>query len=122
MSIDRQVIGPDPIAIPRDERIGHLAILDRLLWTSPRKDGGWRPYIDGLRAVAVLAVLFNHSGLVDVPGGFIGVDVFFVISGLLISKVIYDDIGPTADSDSSIFMSGAHGAYCRYSWSSPPPS
>jgi peptidoglycan/LPS O-acetylase OafA/YrhL len=92
MSIDRQEIGPDPIAIPRDERIGLLAILDRLLWTLPHNAGGWRPYIDGLRAAAVLAVLFNHSGLVDVPGGFVGVDVFFVISGLLISKVIYDDI------------------------------
>src|SRR5258708_18621821 len=90
MPIDRQAIRPEPSAVPRDKSIGLRAILNRWLWTSPRSGAGWRPYIDGLRAVAVLAVLFNHTRLV--PGGFVGVDVFFVISGLLISKIIYDDI------------------------------
>ena len=57
------------------------------------RDDSWRPHIDGLRAISVLAVIFYHSGLFQaVSGGFVGVDVFFVISGFLISKVIYEDI------------------------------
>ena len=62
-----------------------------LLW-SPQDRNGWRPHIDGLRAVSVLAVVFYHTNADKIPGGFVGVDVFFVISGFLISRVIYDDI------------------------------
>jgi peptidoglycan/LPS O-acetylase OafA/YrhL len=51
----------------------------------------YRPDIDGLRAIAVLSVVIFHLGLGFFPGGFVGVDVFFVISGYLISKIIYQE-------------------------------
>ena len=44
--------------------------------------------LDGLRALAVLAVIATHAGLSGFSGGFVGVDVFFVISGYLISALL----------------------------------
>lgn len=52
----------------------------------------YRPEIDGLRAVAVLPVIFFHAGLAPFYGGYVGVDVFFVISGFLITGIISEDI------------------------------
>ncbi len=52
----------------------------------------YRPEIDGLRAVAVLPVIFFHAGFSVFQGGFIGVDVFFVISGYLITSIIINEI------------------------------
>lgn len=50
------------------------------------------PAIDGLRAIAVTAVVFYHLGFAWIPGGFLGVDLFFVISGYVITRLLLDSI------------------------------
>ena len=52
----------------------------------------YRAEVDGLRALAVLPVILFHAGVQALPGGFLGVDVFFVISGYLISRILLDEL------------------------------
>jgi len=52
---------------------------------------GYRPSLDGLRAVAVLAVMSWHYVLPGVKGGFLGVDIFFVLSGFLITRLLVEE-------------------------------
>jgi len=57
----------------------------------PRKEG-FRPDVEGLRAVAVGAVLLYHAGVPFARGGYVGVDVFFVISGFLITGLLVGEL------------------------------
>jgi len=52
----------------------------------------YRAEVDGLRAIAVLSVIFFHTKLAGFSGGYVGVDVFFVISGFLISRILLSEI------------------------------
>ena len=61
------------------------------------------PAIDGLRAIAVLAVLFYHLGFKWTPGGFLGVDLFFVISGYVITRLLLDSIDRSGGLDLRAF-------------------
>jgi peptidoglycan/LPS O-acetylase OafA/YrhL len=61
------------------------------------------PAIDGLRAVAVIAVMLYHLGVSWIPGGFLGVDLFFVISGYVITRLLLDSIQRSGGLDLRAF-------------------
>ena len=63
----------------------------------------YRPEIDGLRALAVLPVILFHSGFEWFGGGFVGVDIFFVISGYLITLILIEDINNKRFSITSFY-------------------
>jgi peptidoglycan/LPS O-acetylase OafA/YrhL len=64
------------------------------------------PAIDGLRALAVIAVLLYHLGFSWIPGGFLGVDLFFVISGYVITRLLLDSIQRSGGLDLRGFYAG----------------
>lgn len=97
-------IKPDPDTVAelpaRRGRSGGSTDSDDCVGTAQRTHT-FRPDIEGLRAVAVLAVLIFHAGVEFVPGGYVGVDVFFVISGFLITTLLVREI----DRDGRISLS-----------------
>ncbi|MDT5034725.1 MAG: hypothetical protein QOC94_4896 [Actinoplanes sp.] len=77
----------DRAALPR-QRLGAASVL-------AATRNGHRPDVEGLRAVAVLLVVLGHAGVPLLAGGYIGVDVFFVISGFLITSVLLRETAAT---------------------------
>ncbi|MGW6333111.1 acyltransferase family protein [Nocardia rhamnosiphila] len=69
----------------------------------------FRPDIEGLRAVAVVAVVLFHAGMPWVGGGFVGVDVFFVVSGFLVTGILYRETATTG----TIGLARFYGARAR---------
>ena len=61
------------------------------------------PAIDGLRAIAVISVMLYHLGVPWIPGGFLGVDLFFVISGYVITRLLLDSIHRSGGLDLRAF-------------------
>ena len=68
----------------------------------------YRRDIDGLRCLAILPVVLYHAGTDYFPGGFVGVDVFFVISGFLITSIIRREI-----QQQTFTISGFYERRCR---------
>ena len=66
--------------------------------------GKYRSDIDGLRAVAVIAVLLHHLNTSLLPGGYVGVDIFFVISGFLITSQVFSEVKRNAFSLKSFYQ------------------
>jgi peptidoglycan/LPS O-acetylase OafA/YrhL len=63
----------------------------RSAFVAPGVRLSYSPGLDGLRALAVMAVLLYHADLAWIPGGFLGVEVFFVISGYLITALLLSE-------------------------------
>ena len=63
-----------------------------VLESPPPLRTGYRPHLDGVRTLAVYVVLAFHAGVTQVEGGYIGVDVFFVLSGYLVTQLLVRDL------------------------------
>src|SRR2546423_13422460 len=69
----------------------------------------YRPGLDGLRALAIVGVLLYHAGLRWMPGGLLGVDLFFVISGFLITSLLVGEL----QRSGRIALAGFYGRRAR---------
>lgn len=74
-----------------------------LIAPSPTGSESFRPDIEGMRAVAVLLIMLYHSGIPVIPGGYVGVDVFFVISGFLITGLLVRELEASGTIDRARF-------------------
>ena len=81
-----------------------LATVKRWVSVSDNKPSQYELHIDGIRCVAVLSVLFYHFEFKFIPGGFAGVDVFFVISGFLITRLLLRDVNKDTFSFRRFYM------------------
>src|SRR5436190_911088 len=84
---------PTAVRLPRAPELDAAAVVD------PTRSEGFRPDIEGMRGLAVMLVVLFHAGLAGVAGGFIGVDVFFVISGFLITGLLLRERERTGSVD-----------------------
>jgi peptidoglycan/LPS O-acetylase OafA/YrhL len=66
---------------------------------TPKHSSSYLAYLDGLRAFAIIAVLLFHGDNNWLHGGFLGVEIFFVISGFIISKLLFDELNKTGRVD-----------------------
>ena len=82
----------------------------------------FRPDVEGLRAIAIVAVLLCHAGLPFFAGGYVGVDVFFVISGFLITRLLLGELEGTGGISLRRFYARRRDGCCRSRRSSSPPS
>ena len=94
--------------------IAHTPIPEHLAHPKYRAD------IDGLRAIAVLSVVIYHAFPNYFGGGFIGVDIFFVISGFLISTIIITNLESNSFKFTEFYSRGVHGFSQHCFWCSLP--
>ena len=92
----------------RDRQIGHNRPTLTVNHPASRHDGGatslgYQPALDGLRAVSVIAVVLYHAGFHWMHGGFFGVEVFFVISGFLITSLLIEERAARGSNDLARF-------------------
>lgn len=88
--MERQLVGTDP-------HPHTMSLLESSPQTATRPTRyAHRPGLDGLRALAIIGVLLYHAGIHWMPGGFLGVDLFFVISGFLITSLLIAEVERTA--------------------------
>ena len=78
-----------PLDIPKTSKYPAIPLRSRVMSVSAT----YRPELDGIRAIAVLAVVLYHLDMPWISGGFVGVDVFFVLSGYLITGVLSRELG-----------------------------
>ena len=85
---------------------GAAGISGSAVWGTSVKtsDKSYLAYIDGLRGIAVAIIVAYHCALPSVRGGFVGVDVFFVISGFLITRILLAECERTGSIDFVAFF------------------